>query len=213
MKIFGDLYIRGTIATLAIFIDNLNKNICGHWKRDVDVEKSIPSLIGEKYYCYRANKTDHHPGAALWISEKDENILYVTNIVPNEVFKLTYDEYNTILREFFEEFVLPVAKSTGVTTELSNTDVPITHWIDSDAEKKLKGFSAAANKSTGSSHPLDEERWFDFIISVHQTGRILPVDILGRWLEENDWGEDEISDLQIEYEKALALLKQYDKHR
>ena len=79
------------------------------------------------------------------------------------------------------------------------------------ALKLLRSFSTLANKSTGSAHPLDEQRWFAFIIAVHKDGSPLDAGTLGRWLIEDEaWPEDSAHTLTIEYEVARSLLKAYD---
>ena len=40
----------------------------------------------------------------LSITEKNENELYVTNIVPEGLNQLSFDQYNDILQEFYQSF-------------------------------------------------------------------------------------------------------------
>src|SRR3546814_11423754 len=71
----------------------------------------------------------------------------------------------------------------------------------------LRRFSAAANKATGASHPLDQRRWFDFIISAHRSGKDIGTDRLARWLHEVEgWDEDSAHRLAGEYERCQELL-------
>ena len=78
----------------------------------------------------------------------------------------------------------------------------------------LRRFSAAANKATGSSHPLDRTRWFAFLLSVHGVTPSLDADRLARWLVEVEgWSDDKAHDLVVEYEFGLALLDEYDRNR
>src|SRR3546814_8731568 len=71
----------------------------------------------------------------------------------------------------------------------------------------FRSFSAAANKATGASHPLDQRRWFDFIISAHRSGKDIGTDRLARWLHEVEgWDEDSAHRLAGEYERCKELL-------
>lgn len=105
-------------------------------------------------------------------------------------------------------------KSSGIELVLTSTDQTIEDWTDHDTASALKRFSSLANKSTGRSHPLDEERWLDFIISAHHGGRSLDPEQLSRWLIEVErWSDDIAHDLASEYSMGMALLDRYDRTR
>ena len=96
---------------------------------------------------------------------------------------------------------------------LTNDNQTIEDWVSTASAQRLRSFSGGANKSTGSSHPCDKQRWYDFVVSVHKNNDFLPASTLERWLiEEGGWGENQASELAIEYEQELGLLK-YDEGR
>ena len=75
----------------------------------------------------------------------------------------------------------------------------------------LRRFSVLANKSTGASHPLDRDRWFDFILLAHRENAQLDASVLARWLSESEgWFEDCARDLAGEYERSRSLLTRYE---
>ena len=79
--------------------------------------------------------------------------------------------------------------------------------MSKDAATALRHFSALANKSAGASHPLDQRRWFDFIIAVHRAHDDVGTDRLARWLHEVEgWTQETAHDLAGEFERGLALL-------
>lgn len=85
---------------------------------------------------------------------------------------------------------------------------------DDAAEEALHNFSILANKATGSSHPRDQERWFQFIFAAYRAPQQLDIDNLMRWLVEIEgWSDEKAHDLVIEYEFGLALLKEYNIYR
>ena len=87
----------------------------------------------------------------------------------------------------------------------------LTHWTSEEAAAALNRFSVTANKSTGSSHPSDRCRWFEFIFAAHRAQGRLDSDILARWLAEvEDWPSEVANDLVIQYEFGIALLTEYD---
>jgi hypothetical protein len=56
----------------------------------------------------------------------------VTNIVPKETGKLSFDEYNGILGDFLEQGLRVLA---GVTVSETRPDRPITDWLSETAAK------------------------------------------------------------------------------
>ena len=156
----------------------------------------------------------------------------VCNIVPLQKNQLTIDEYNQLLDLFYNE----VAKAYGdihedikVVGPSSDRFNPI-DCISEEALKKLTLFCNSANKSTGSSHPSDEERWFDFICQTVDDGRIFDYDTLLEFLQDEEywgkkekgflgvigqfaWDEENAEKLASEYEDYVRILQYYKNTR
>lgn len=81
--------------------------------------------------------------------------------------------------------------------------------ISSTSIKLLNDFSKMANKSNAALHPLDEERFFDFIINVVENGENLPLDIFLEWSKKEGWSEDIAYELYNNFEFGESLLKRY----
>ena len=74
-------------------------------------------------------------------------------------------------------------------------------------------FSTCANKSTGSIHPLDRKRWFDFICLAYKNNdyRELSESYLEVFLvEEFGWSQKWASKLASEYYFGINLLKHWE---
>ena len=126
---------------------------------------------------------------------------------------LTFAQYNAVLADFIARIAAPVTAQFGFTISTTEPRQTLDDWLSPDAALKLKRFSGAANKSTGASHPLDERRWFDFLVAVHRSGDKPGADRLARWLHEVDgWDEDSAHNLAGDFETALALLAYYEEH-
>ncbi len=144
-------------------------------------------------------------GVAMLIDgEKAE----VVNIVPLEKSQLSAKEYNAVLVELTRTAIEPAAVGLGLKCELTDDLKPFTAWVSPEAGDALRRFSILANHGTGSSHPLDRERWFAFLLCCHRDRCELDTDMLQRWLmEQGDWSFERASDLAIEYEFGRGLLK------
>ena len=214
MKVFRDLEISGSASSLMKLIETIESKLENGWTRDREAEKRLEETgsRGEKWFCFSCTEKEGREAAKLWFTFKGENTLYVSNIVPVEFGKLTYDQYNTILKDFHSKFIEPVGQPLGLKYILTSDVKDIEDWVSDETAKKLRRFSAAANR--GLLHPLDRERWFDFLVSAHKESSELDETTLMRWLIEHEkWSEEVASELAEEYENARALLKFYDKAR
>lgn len=228
MKTFCELYFRASPERLEQFIDEIQDFATGDWSVKI-VDKPTMHWIE---FNYSGNCVDQ---AAVFISIGDcvfEGQLQVNNIVPLKKSKLSIDEYNNVLRLFYNEIIRPY-KEHHFDIDISQLTDDIFDprtVISEEALKKLKVFCAAANKSTGSSHPCDQERWFDFICQTVDDDRIFDSDTLARFLQDKSywgkreegfhgamgafaWDEEHAWQLASEYESACELLQYYKRTR
>ncbi|MBB4364997.1 hypothetical protein GGD65_006061 [Bradyrhizobium sp. CIR18] len=77
------------------------------------------------------------------------------------------------MQEFECLIAKPASSSTGFVVELSSPRQSLEEWVSPEAAKALEAFSDLANKSTGSSHPLDQPRWLRFLILAHRSAQKL----------------------------------------
>ena len=80
---------------------------------------------------------------------------------------------------------------------------------DREADNLLKQFAEAANKDV--LHPLDRQRFHQFVIYCHIWGRkMVDVDVRGR-LEQLGFTHEKATGLANSYVYARELLTEYDK--
>lgn len=228
MKIFRELYFRGDSAQLQNFTSDIRKYVTSEWKYGYK-DDHIFSWI---YFDYLGDEVDH---ARICISTGDDILkgeLKVTNIVPLEKDQLSVEEYNAVLQKFYEDLIIPYAASNHeiYITEPSSDEFDPRIVISSTALAKLEAFCNGANKSTGSSHPCDQERWFDFICQTVDDGMMFDYSTLVNFLQDESywgkkepgfmgamglfaWDEDHAIQLASEYEHACTLLKYYKEKR
>ena len=115
------------------------------------------------------------------------------------------------LVEFHDRFAVPVAQELGLRIILTPDDVDLEVWLSPATAQALRSFSRNANKSTGSAHPMDRDRWYAFIFAAHRENARFDSSTLYRWLSEaGGWSGSMASDLSREYEQARSLLRAYD---
>jgi hypothetical protein len=211
MKVFRELLLTGDPKREVELIEVMQSNLPPDWTRAVQVERELNDGARLRMYCFECAAAVGRPAASLWIFPRSEGTgLYVSNIVPREVGELGKDLYNAILEDFYSRVAFQAAGTVGWSATMSGDDKPIESWLGENAAQLLKEFSGAANKATGSSHPLDAIRWRAFLISAHRVQAKLDASRLAEWLAGQGWDEERASELAIEYEQSRDLLSAYD---
>jgi len=211
LEVFRDLEVHGADASkLSTFVADLTKALPTGWARDRDRERAITRYSdSEPQFAFRVAATQGRPAALLFLMRRGK-ALRITNIVP-EVGELTRQQYNALV-EAFDALCEPVAERHGLSVHVSSDQQDISDLLTPKVMKALQLFSNAANKSTGSSHPYDRERWLKFLVLAHNENAALDTETLARWLiEEQRWSEGQAEKLSIQYEFAHELLEEYDK--
>ena len=205
MKIYRDLYISLNGTDERELASRLDQHCVPPWSRNEKKEDGL-WLTGPQPYCYEADGTSPIAPAALFLFQKSPGTWYVSNIVPTQVSELDCDKYNCVLEHFFENVVEPAIAGTEIDAEITSNEISVESIAGHEVEDALLRFSNLANKSTGSSHPLDRERWFEFLLLAHEARAELHVDLVIRALVEMGWPEDRAYELGLQYEFSNDLL-------
>ena len=65
-----------------------------------------------------------------------------------------------------------------------------------------------------SGHPLDEHRWYDFLIALRKNKEYLSVNDFSKFIQENyNWSKTDLERFELKYEEQIDLLEYYDEHR
>lgn len=228
MKTYRELYFRGTQKQLSEFVEHFREYAVGKWKA-VKITDRWKDYLFIDYLGEVVNKAR----VSIYIGDRTEaGELKVGNIVPLEKNQLSVEEYNDVLLLFYNDVIVPFKESGTELMILQPSDdiFDPTSLISQTALKKLENFCSAANKSTGSSHPYDRERWFDFICQTVDDGKMFDSSTLGSflqdksyWGEKSDgfigvvgdyaWDEEQAYELASEYENACDILCYYKKKR
>jgi hypothetical protein len=194
-------------ANTAKFIAAVDAALCSGWSRRVEEEASANDSVADEHAYYVCEPTPQRPRALLAIYRKDKTTFYVSNIVPAEVSELSHDQYNAILLDFHDHVLRKLSTDFPVTMIASGDQRRLEDILSPEAMTLLKRFCGLANKSTGSAHPMDRERWYDFLIMVGNQRPALTAHDVMRWLTEVDaWPARTAQDLVIEFEFAFGLL-------
>lgn len=211
MRVFQDLDIQGPPESLRRFLDDLTARLTG-WERDPVREQRLRemSISRDEVFAIRTPPGGDLPAATLYLhGNEGTGTCRVSNIVPGEANELSKPQYNAILRAFYEGYVRDHAARFGLTALLSKDQITSRDVLSEQNARLLGLFSAAANMSTGSSHPLDGRRWRDFLSNSFRAGEILDEETLRGLLLDEGWPEEQAYDLAGEYEAAMDVLRNF----
>ena len=218
MKQFKDLKITGPVEQMLAFINDVSVNLPVHWRRDREAEARLEQanhVRKDSWFAFIYKPEDDEPSGNVFLA-LESGELYVPNVTPLEPGWLSIAQYNRILDEFADilrnHLPLDSALEINVTSDVAD----ITVRVSPKAAKLLERFSTSANKSTGTSHPSDFQRWLEFLIEVHKEGSShrLSGDFLAKWLEEElGWSSEKANELAIKYEFARDILRAYEQSR
>lgn len=214
MKDYKELKLTGGAERLSLLLSGISTESFDGWKRNRTHEEKLPvDGISSGFYCFTCDERLSRRSAHLWLAPRSEVEFYVSNIIPGQGNRLSYDDYNEILSSFAVRLrASQLCKDVQIIE--TGGELVLDSLLSQEALTCLQRFSRAANKSTGSSHHFDKERWFAFIIAAHKEDSSLHASDLLRWLtEEEDWPTDQAKELVIEYEQQISLLEYYDKTR
>lgn len=209
IDVFQDMHLRGPATASAALHRALKDHALAPWRYAAEKEDELREMVDDQALAFEREATPGFDAASLMLIAASDG-MEVANIVPREVGELSYRAYNAILEDFAARVARPAAKTVSFSVDLSSSTLQLETAMPPEVAEALRRFSAAANKSTGASHPRDRDRWFDFIILAHRADAQLDAWILGRWLAESEgWPEDGARDLAGEYERARALLVRF----
>lgn len=205
MNVFKELRIELGENEPEYLISKIQQKLKRGWVRDKEHEQESGINIGVPVFCFRSPDTANASAARVYLCRKDDVVFYVPNVVPVRFSRLSKDEYNCILEEFYRLFVAPVCAELGIVAEISSNEQNIEELISSDTAEKLRSFSSLANRIIP--HSLDVIRWYQFLLSVHNNEDRPNPEVLKRWLiEDEHWPEDGASELASQYDFAMGLL-------
>lgn len=179
---------------------------------------------GEGYRVDRYSSLGNNATLAVFVQEKDliysrvilcakENSVAIINIVPmseSGVSHIRLGDYNKILDYFRDKIFVKVSEEYGNKIKENSENYTLSEIIP----KSYPVLETWLNNNPLSGHPLDEERWFDFVISLHENKEILPISDFETFLfDEQGWDGLDIDEFSLKLTSQLDLLVYYDEHR
>src|SRR3546814_896942 len=162
LTVFQDLTMTGPEVSREEVRRALAESASALWRFDAEgSEESSARTVTEAGLMIFERAEDGRFPAARLVLWPETTGFSVPNIVPVEMGELSTENYNGLLEEFASLIAIPVAERFGWQVSTTSPTQGLDDWLDEESAAALRRFSAAANKATGASHPLDQRRWFD----------------------------------------------------
>ncbi len=208
-----ELTIRGPGSQLARLIARLNDPLAGGWQRNTEAESrwTASGMPAGRDYVFACTAEGHRPAAGLWLGSRGCEGWSVNNVIPHGKRELTEDEARLILADFQSQVLQPACDGLDLRFELTSTRETLETYLSYECLRRLRAFSASANKSLP--HPEASQPWRRFLIEAHLDGADFDPSLLDRWLVEAGWPEDQRQHLLRAYEDTRSMLADYDEER
>ena len=137
----------------------------------------------------------------------------IINIVPmpeSGESQIDCEVYNKLLDAYRDDVFVIFNQRFGNDIKQNTEDYTIEEVIP----KSYPLLNTWLNGYPLSSHPNDTERWYDFVIRLHNSGEHLPLSDFEEYIKENyRWDDATITRFSLKLESQLMLLKYYDRHK
>jgi hypothetical protein len=148
--------------------------------------------------------------AFVWMRHNKE-VFELFNIIPSLTRKLSYEQYNFILDQFYKCIIKEVALKMNLDTITTSPYKSMQEIIGDEAFDTLIRFSRSANKASGNSNHYDFDRWCDFVFTIFRNNIKINMNDFSRWLEEDEnWPNDIANKLSSDLEYSLSILEKYE---
>lgn len=228
MKTYSELCFYGTSDQILSFKKDIKQFVTEDWNYNIDKNTIAEYLT----FTYTGDKEENAMVCICDSKYNGEPCYRIVNIVPLNTDELSMEQYNHLVKLFYEDIISKykeVYRELEIVGPTSDIFDPC-DVISQTALRKLELFCNMANKSTGSSHPCDQERWFDFICQTIDDNRIFDYDTLANFLQDElywgakksgaigvmgrfAWSAEKAYELASEYEAACNILKYYRETR
>lgn len=214
MKKYIELSIKGEDEAIEAFVERLKSYASDAFKFK---EVREDNVIRDGYYVeFVAKKPCDYRSRVILIW--DEEGLRMCNIIPKTVSFLEVEQYNSVVRHFYED-VIEHTRGNDVNAIITKEENAMQDLISEASYKALVLWESLCNKNSPTSHPNDRERWMDFICELYNNGDKLSLSDFRNWLiEDKGWyynPEDDddrtILDLELDLEFGLDLIEHYAK--
>lgn len=220
MKQFIQLEIRKDHDTLMGLLDKMIKSPTDDYiynkERSDDANKGKEGVGLEdfEYAVFTSNKEQlFYSNVFVWVKD-DELKVFNIGSDDSRFYELGITRYNLVIEDFFHHYIARFldASYTGC-VKVSGDEKSLEKILGKEVYEALHVWESTCNKGAPTANLYDEERWFEFVCRLHESGKELDSSDFGQWLSEDcGWPpayNDVIYEMELKLEYAISLLRYY----
>lgn len=214
MKKYIELNIKGNGEAIKSFVEELKlfSSDAFAFKEQREVNS-----MGDGFYVeFQAKRPIDYKSRIilLW----DDRGLRICNIIPKTVSFLEMEQYNAVLRHYYEDVICHYNRPS-LKVVITKEENAMKDLISTPAYQALCLWEGMCNKNSPTAHPFDRERWMDFICELVINHDELSLSDFRNWLiEDKGWYYDPddnddrtFLDLELDIEFGRDLIEHYAK--
>lgn len=214
-----ELIIRGDTAAMGELRQRFDAGLHGGWDRRPDVESRFRQTLPSRTvaFCFSKMVPGFDREVAVLLQGRVPGMgdeLHLSSIVPlTGRGQLDLAQHDQVVTDFRETFLKPLARGIGVRVldRSVSTRPSLEQLLSPVAAARLRAFSTLANKSI--LHPLDQQRWDEFVGQTHRDEVIVDPGQLDEWLADEGFAPEMRKDLVNQFDSGRRLLATYDDER
>ena len=223
MKQFIQLEIRKDHLSLLSLLDKMKNSPTGDFV--FNQEKSDNANKGKKgvglesfeYAVFSSNKEYlFFSNVFVWVKQDE---LKVFNIGSEDArfLELGVVRYNLVIEHFFHHYMARfLDASYAGCIKMTGDEKSMEKILGEEVYKALHVWESTCNKEAPIANALDEERWFEFVTKLYDSGKDIDPSDFGQWLSEDcGWPpvcNDVIYEMEVKLGYAISLLRYYGEH-
>jgi hypothetical protein len=210
------LIVKGAPPEIQELLRRIEAGPVGGWSRRGDIEDRLRKARASEppTWCFSKAVAPVGREVTAWLSARGPRELSVSTVLPlHELEALGPEQFDQALADFRDTLIAPL--TNGLTTRVlmyrTVSETTLEETLSFEAMSRLHSFSEAADRT--SLQPLDWRRWDLFLVRSHLDDTVVPLDLLGTWLEDEGWPVEQRRRLVSDYERGRRLLSVYDEER
>ncbi len=211
MRRYSQISVQVPEDILDFFLAKVCDYAASKWRRDTEVEATangfFPGMVPVSYY-FVAHARPHIDV----IFQYQHGEFKLAQVILDREERLTLAGHGRLILDLWNSGMKKACEDLGLRGHYTPPSTyPAEEGLPPGVVDALHRFAVSVNKSTGSSHPDDLEKWCKFLALLHASGETMSEERMDDYLRTHRFPEKIISQLLKERTVAEELLRVYDR--
>ena len=211
MRRYSQISVQVPEEILDFFLAKVCDYVSEKWRRDTEAEATanavLPGLV--PVCCYFVARARPHIDV---IFQYQHGEFKLAQVVLDRDERLTLTGHGRLILDLWNSGMKRACEDLGLRGQYTPPSTyPAEEGLPPGVADALHRFAVSVNKSTGSTHPDDLEKWCRFLALLHASGETMDEERMDDYLRAHRFPEKIIIQLLKERMVAEELLRVYDR--